>query len=419
MESLRVRQEVALDSAKDRAIAVLQSAARGWLQRRALLSLLLDSIPAPSKEAMIFVEKIPLADAQPFKLRSYALKHWGAVRAIAVRTKPDGEMPEGLSPADMARWKADDQMRDFPRSWAVVWMESKDKAAAAVAGQEEAIASKKQYFSSATPAGPPTGQQFGIRKCDWTRIHSGKAITLLSKIWKSVPMAVVSSIPRGFAEEGKVRALFTQFGPVDAIGVANEKDQSWALVTFRHETSILKATSQPVEVGADAHLLHVEKAQFSQVTELNKLTVQEQRGWDPLAEAGGVTGGLAGAAAGAKSKAPQKSETAGAFGPPAFASPTGQYVGLSLTPFRWHCSSPAAWACLFARSHSGNSRCRYAIHIQLSLDCFSLFPDFALSLPTPQKRSRRGCTSRSKPTPRTSSGSSIDRLSAFRRKVGG
>jgi|EP01046_Picozoa_sp_COSAG06_P024291 hypothetical protein len=36
MESLLRRQEVAQEAAKERAIAVLQSAARGWLQRRAL-----------------------------------------------------------------------------------------------------------------------------------------------------------------------------------------------------------------------------------------------------------------------------------------------------------------------------------------------------------------------------------------------
>lgn len=294
MEMLRQRQEVALEAAKDRAVAVLQSAARGWLQRRALKNLLLESIPAACKEAMLYVHKIPLADAQIFKLRSYGLKHWGAVRSIAVRTKPDGGVMSN----------GDKVAAGFPQSWAIVWMESKEKAAAAIAGQEEAVANNLQHFSGAGAAGK---EQFSIMKTDWNRIHSTKAITVLSEIWRSVPMAVVSSIPESFAEEGKLRDLFTQFGPVDAVGVAVDKDKSWALVTFRHETSILKATSQPVEVGAEAQLLHVEKAQFSQVTDLNKRTMEEQRGWDPMA--GGATGGpggLAGAMASAKGNAPKE-----------------------------------------------------------------------------------------------------------------
>ena len=33
---------------------------------------------------MLYIGRIPLADVQLYKLRGYALKHWGAVRAVAV-----------------------------------------------------------------------------------------------------------------------------------------------------------------------------------------------------------------------------------------------------------------------------------------------------------------------------------------------
>eukprot|EP01046_Picozoa_sp_COSAG06_P024293 COSAG06_NODE_1973_length_7938_cov_3.557852_6_plen_222_part_00 len=162
---------------------------------------------------------------------------------------------------------------------------------------------------------------------------------MLSEIWRAVPMAVVSKIPLAFAEEGKLRDILSQFGPVDAVrfcerfvsilslvtleknvhfvsqlssltlswatlcvqvGIAVDKDKSWALVTFRHETSIKKAVAQPVEAGTE--LLHVERAQFQQVVDMNNITVQEQRGWDPnTGKPGGPgAGGLVGAMAGTK-----------------------------------------------------------------------------------------------------------------------
>ena len=53
---------------------------------------------------------------------------------------------------------------------------------------------------------------------------------------------------------------------------------------------------------AGTELLHVERAQFQQVVDMNNITVQEQRGWDPnTGKPGGPgAGGLVGAMAGTK-----------------------------------------------------------------------------------------------------------------------
>lgn len=66
-----------------------------------------------------------------------------------------------------------------------------------------------------------------------------------------------------------------------------ERDESWALVTFRHARSILKATSTPIEAGVNILLLH--RATFQQVVKMNNATVQKQRGWS---DSGGEAGGL-------------------------------------------------------------------------------------------------------------------------------
>ena len=89
-----------------------------------------------------------------------------------------------------------------------------------------------------------------------------------------------------------------------------EGDESWALVTFRHERSILKAISQPIEAGVG--VLIPRRAIFQQVVSMNEATVQIQRGWSAdRAEAGGSkTGtGLTGAMAGLKgARAPANKE---------------------------------------------------------------------------------------------------------------
>eukprot|EP01043_Picozoa_sp_COSAG02_P025403 COSAG02_NODE_1426_length_12664_cov_6.226980_4_plen_138_part_00 len=73
-------------------------------------------------------------------------------------------------------------------------------------------------------------------------------------------------------------------------------DESWALVTFRHERSILKAIAQPIEVGVNFILLH--RATFQQVVKMNDITVLRQRGWS--AEHGSSKTGLTGAITGLK-----------------------------------------------------------------------------------------------------------------------
>jgi hypothetical protein len=140
MESLRERQGLAQEAAKDRAIAVLQSAARGWLQRRALRDLLMRSIPQDCQDSMLFIDHIPLADAQPYKIRSFALKYWGATRAVAVRSKANSELVKSKT-------------EDAGRCWAILWLESKDRVALALEGQEEAMAANQQHLE-ATNHGP-------------------------------------------------------------------------------------------------------------------------------------------------------------------------------------------------------------------------------------------------------------------------
>jgi len=140
MESLRERQALAQEAAKERATAILQSAARGWLQRRALRNLLMRSIPRDCQDAMLFINHIPLKDAQPYKIRSFALKYWGATRAVSVRPKDDSDSS-----------KSKDE--DAGRCWAILWLESKDKAALALESQEEAIAANRQHFQ-VTDHGP-------------------------------------------------------------------------------------------------------------------------------------------------------------------------------------------------------------------------------------------------------------------------
>ena len=87
-----------------------------------------------------------------------------------------------------------------------------------------------------------------------------------------------------------------------------EGDASWALVTFRHERSILKAVSQPIEAGVNVLIPH--RAIFQQVVSMNDATVRIQRGWSSdRAEAGGSKPetGLTGAMAGLKgARAPAK-----------------------------------------------------------------------------------------------------------------
>jgi hypothetical protein len=71
-------------------------------------------------------------------------------------------------------------------------------------------------------------------------------------------------------------------------------DESWALVTFRYERSILKAIAQPIEVGVNFIVLH--RATFQQVVKMNGITVVRQRGWSTEHESTrtGLTGAMAG-----------------------------------------------------------------------------------------------------------------------------
>ena len=54
-------------------------------------------------------------------------------------------------------------------------------------------------------------------------------------------------------------------------------NKSWALVTFRSESAVEKATQQPVQVGTET--LKVESASFSKVVEMNRITVAHDRNW--------------------------------------------------------------------------------------------------------------------------------------------
>ena len=54
-------------------------------------------------------------------------------------------------------------------------------------------------------------------------------------------------------------------------------NKSWALVTFKSESAVEKATQQPVQVGTET--LKVESASFSKVVEMNRITVAHDRNW--------------------------------------------------------------------------------------------------------------------------------------------
>ena len=54
-------------------------------------------------------------------------------------------------------------------------------------------------------------------------------------------------------------------------------NKSWALVTFKSESAVEKATQPPVQVGTET--LKVESASFSKVVEMNRITVAHDRNW--------------------------------------------------------------------------------------------------------------------------------------------
>jgi hypothetical protein len=115
---------------------------------------------------MLYIGRIPLADVQLYKLRGYALKHWGAVRAVAVRVKGDNEMSSLSSHATATAGSNEN-------SWAIMWLESKDKAALALEGQDEALTANQQHFGSSTVE----DHQFHFQECNWDLVHSMRAIT--------------------------------------------------------------------------------------------------------------------------------------------------------------------------------------------------------------------------------------------------
>jgi hypothetical protein len=51
------------------------------------------------------------------------------------------------------------------------------------------------------------------------RLHSKKAIGVLSEIWRAVPMAVVKNIPNAVADEKKLKDIVAQCGAVDAVRI--------------------------------------------------------------------------------------------------------------------------------------------------------------------------------------------------------
>ena len=62
-------------------------------------------------------------------------------------------------------------------------------------------------------------RQFHIQKCELGRLHSKKAIGVLSEIWRAVPMAVAKSIPNAVADEKKLRDVLAQCGAVEAVRI--------------------------------------------------------------------------------------------------------------------------------------------------------------------------------------------------------
>ena len=213
MEDLRKRQAAAEVAAADRAVAALQAAVRGWLSRRAFQAMIISSIPQVSRDAMIFVRKIQLADAQVHKLKAYAMKNWGAVRTVCAHSKPDLEDGSG-------------------RCWGIVWLENKEKALAALAGQADALSAGTQTLSDKE-------HQFAIGPTDLHKIHSRRATAILGDLWHHVPNVIAAGVPRDMAvrakdfplcwcrlsewcgrwaqDEDKIKELFGQFGAVDAV----------------------------------------------------------------------------------------------------------------------------------------------------------------------------------------------------------
>ena len=73
-------------------------------------------------------------------------------------------------------------------------------------------------------------------------------------------------------------ALLTSLPGLQAVAIDDTApNKSWALVTFKSESAVEKATQQPVQVGTET--LKVESASFSKVVEMNRITVAHDRNW--------------------------------------------------------------------------------------------------------------------------------------------
>ena len=73
-------------------------------------------------------------------------------------------------------------------------------------------------------------------------------------------------------------ALLTSLPGLQAVAIDDTApNKSWALVTFKSESAVEKATQQPVQVGTET--LKVESASFSKAVEMNRITVAHGRNW--------------------------------------------------------------------------------------------------------------------------------------------
>ena len=141
------------------------------------------------------------------------MKNWGAVRTVCSHSKPDLEDGSG-------------------RCWGIVWLENKEKALAALAGQADALSAGTQTLSDKE-------HQFAIGPTDLYKIHSRRATAILGDLWHHVPNVIAAGVPRDMAvrakdfplcwcrlsewcgrwaqDEDKIKELFGQFGAVDAV----------------------------------------------------------------------------------------------------------------------------------------------------------------------------------------------------------
>ena len=158
---------------------------------------------------MIFVRKIRFADAQVHKLKTYAMKNWGAVRTVSTHSKPDLE--DGSA-----------------KCWGIVWLENTEKALAAMAGQADALSAGTQTLSDKE-------HQFAIEPTDLYKIHSRRATAILGDLWHHVPNVIAAGVPRDMAvrKTSFVVCCHCRLNGAGVLGTGRRQDQGALWTVWR------------------------------------------------------------------------------------------------------------------------------------------------------------------------------------------